>query len=112
MEEAKIILLFHAVGTAMEIFKTAVDSWAYPIVSLLRIGGAPLFAGFIYAAVCSYLARMWRLFDFCLTHHPPVLAVILLSAGIYVNFFTHHSIMDFRLVLFAATALLFGRTMV
>lgn len=112
LEEAKVILLFHVVGTAMEIFKTSVGSWAYPEASLFRIGGAPLFAGFMYAAVGSYLARVWRLFDFRFTHHPPVWATILLSVGIYINFFAHHYIPDFRLVLFAFTALLFGRTMV
>jgi len=112
LEEAKVILLFHVVGTAMEIFKTSVGSWAYPEASLLKIGGAPLFAGFMYAAVGSYLARVWRLFDFQFTHHPPVWATILLSVGIYINFFTHHYIPDFRLPLFAFTALLFGRTTV
>ncbi|WP_134500049.1 DUF817 domain-containing protein [Microvirga pakistanensis] len=112
LEEAKVILLFHAVGTAMEIFKTSVGSWAYPEASLLRIGAAPLFAGFMYAAVGSYLARVWRLFDFRFTHHPPVWTTILLSVGIYINFFTHHYITDVRLVLFALTALLFGRTVV
>ncbi|MCG7393482.1 DUF817 domain-containing protein [Microvirga sp. ACRRW] len=110
LEEAKVILLFHVVGTLMEIFKTSVGSWAYPEASLFRIGGAPLFAGFMYAAVGSYLARVWRLFDFRFTHHPPVWAAILLSVGIYVNFFTHHYTTDFRLVLFCFTALLFGRT--
>lgn len=111
-EEAKVILLFHVVGTAMEIFKTSAGSWSYPEVSLFRIGGAPLFAGFMYAAVGSYLARVWRLFDFQFTHHPPIWATILLSIGIYINFFAHHYIPDSRLVLFAFTALLFGRTTV
>ncbi|HZW48043.1 MAG TPA: DUF817 domain-containing protein [Microvirga sp.] len=112
LEEAKVILLFHVVGTAMEIFKTSVGSWGYPEASLLKIGNAPLFAGFMYAAVGSYLARVWRLFDFQFTHHPPVWAAILLSIAIYINFFTHHYIADFRLVLFTVTALLFGRTTV
>jgi len=112
LEEAKVILLFHVVGTAMEIFKTSVGSWGYPEASLLKIDNAPLFAGFMYAAVGSYLARVWRLFDFQFTHHPPVWAAILLSIAIYINFFTHHYIADFRLVLFAVTALLFGRTTV
>jgi len=30
LEEAKVILLFHVVGTIMEIFKTSVGSWIYP----------------------------------------------------------------------------------
>src|SRR3712207_198089 len=43
LEEAKVILLFHLVGTAMEVFKTAMGSWSYPEPSLVRIGGVPLF---------------------------------------------------------------------
>jgi uncharacterized membrane protein YoaT (DUF817 family) len=111
-EEAKVIFVFHAVGTAMEIFKTSVGSWTYPEPSLLRLGGVPLFTGFMYAAIGSYIARCWRLFDFRFTRHPPLWAMGLLAAGIYVNFFAHHYVMDARLVLFALTALLLGRTWV
>src|SRR5690606_19398192 len=56
LSEAKVILVFHVVGTVMEVFKTAAGSWIYPEPSLLRIGGVPLFSGFMYAAVGSYLA--------------------------------------------------------
>jgi uncharacterized membrane protein YoaT (DUF817 family) len=111
-EEARVIALFHVVGTAMELFKTAVGSWIYPEPSVLRLGGVPLFTGFMYAAVGSYLTRVWRLFDFRFAHHPPVWATLVLSAAIYVNFFTHHALPDARPLLFAATALLFGRTWV
>jgi uncharacterized membrane protein YoaT (DUF817 family) len=109
-EEAQVIFVFHAVGTAMEIFKTSVGSWIYPEPSLLRIGGVPLFTGFMYAAVGSYIARCWRLFDFRFRHHPPMWAMGLLAVGIYVNFFTHHYTWDARPLLFALTLLLFGRT--
>jgi uncharacterized membrane protein YoaT (DUF817 family) len=108
-EEAAVILLFHVVGTAMEIFKTAMGSWVYPEPSLLRIGGVPLFTGFLYASVGSYIARVWRLFDFRFTGHPPLWATGLLAAAIYVNFFTHHFVMDMRALLFLFAALLFGR---
>ena len=108
-EEAKVILIFHVVGTAMEIFKTSVGSWIYPEASILRIGGVPLFTGFMYAAIGSYIARAWRLFDFRFTHHPPLWALVLLAVGIYVNFFAHHYVSDARILLFALTALLFGR---
>jgi len=108
-EEAKVILIFHLVGTAMEIFKTSVGSWTYPEESFLRIGGVPLFTGFMYAAIGSYIARAWRLFDFRFTQHPPMWALILLAFGIYVNFFAHHYVWDARVLLFALTALVFGR---
>ena len=64
VDEAKVILAFHVVGTVMELFKTSAGSWLYPEPSLLRIGGVPLFSGFMYAAVGSYIARVWRIFDF------------------------------------------------
>lgn len=107
-EEAKVILIFHAVGTVMEIFKTAVGSWVYPEPSLLKVAGVPLFTGFMYAAVGSYIARCWRLFDFRFTRHPPLWALGLLSLAIYANFFTHHYVWDARPLLFLASAALFG----
>ncbi|MBA2126887.1 DUF817 domain-containing protein [Hyphomicrobium methylovorum] len=110
LEEAKVILVFHVVGTAMEIFKTSVGSWVYPEASLLRIGGVPLFTGFMYAAIGSYIARCWRLFDFRFTRHPPVWALGILSAAIYCNFFAHHYVWDFRPVLFVAAFVLLGPT--
>lgn len=111
-EEAKVILLFHLVGTAMEVFKVAAGSWIYPEAGLLKIWGVPLFTGFMYACVGSYIARAWRLFGFRFTRHPSLAATIALSAAIYVNFFAHHYVWDARPLLFAAAALLFGRTWV
>ncbi len=107
-DEAKVILVFHVVGTAMEVFKTAMGSWTYPEASLLRIAGVPLFTGFMYAAVGSYIARVWRLFDFQFTRHPPLWALSILALAIYVNFFTHHYTLDIRNGLFLACLVLFG----
>ena len=107
-EEARVILVFHLVGTAMEIFKTSAGSWIYPEPSLLRIGGVPLFTGFMYAAIGSFMARCWRLFDFRFTRHPPLWALAALSLAIYVNFFSHHYVPDIRNVLFAAAIILLG----
>jgi uncharacterized membrane protein YoaT (DUF817 family) len=109
-DEAKVIFLFHLVGTGMEIFKTSVGSWVYPEASLLRVGGVPLFTGFMYAAVGSYIARIWRIFDIRFTAYPPVWSTVMLAVAIYINFFSHHYIPDGRYLLFAATALVFGRS--
>lgn len=108
LEEAKVILAFHIVGTAMEVFKTGAGSWIYPEESFLRIGGVPLFSGFMYAAVGSYLARVWRIFDFRFDRFPPLWLQGLLAAAIYVNFFAHHYTIDIRNVLFVATVLIYG----
>jgi len=111
-DEARIILIYHIIGTVMEIFKTHMGSWIYPEPSLFHISSVPLFTGFMYSCVGSYLCRVWRLFDFKFVHHPPLWALLVLSALIYLNFFTHHFIPDMRLALFALTALLFLRTQV
>ena len=110
--EAIVILIFHAVGTAMEVFKTQAGSWSYPEASLLRIGEVPLFSGFMYAAVGSYLARVSRTHEFRFSHYPKLIYTLPLAVLIYANFFTHHSLPDIRYALFAACALLFGRTWV
>jgi Protein of unknown function (DUF817) len=86
-EEAKVILAFHIVGTVMELFKTSAGSWTYPEGSVLHIGAVPLFSGFMYACVGSYIARIWRIFDFRFDHFPSRRVLILLATAVYVNFF-------------------------
>lgn len=110
--EARVILAFHLIGTVMEQFKTASGSWAYPEPGLLKIGQVPLFSGFMYAAVGSYIARVWRIFAFRYEGYPPRWTSYALATAIYVNFFAHHWLPDIRIALFAATAALFWRTRV
>jgi uncharacterized membrane protein YoaT (DUF817 family) len=109
-DEAVVILIFHVVGTIMEIFKTAHGSWIYPEESFLRIGGVPLFSGFMYACVGSYVARAMRLFEIKFVGYPPLWTTWVLALLAYVNFFTHHYTIDIRLGLFAFSALIFWRT--
>lgn len=109
-EEVRVIAVFHLVGTAMEIFKVAAGSWVYPgsQEALLVMAGVPLFSGFMYASVGSYLARVWRIFDFRWDRFPPLWAQGLLAAAVYVNFFAHHYTIDIRYLLFAASAAVYG----
>jgi len=110
--EARVILLYHVVGTVMEVFKTHVGSCQYPEPSVLRIGGVPLFSGFMYASVGSFIARSWRLLSLEFDGYPQRSHTLILALLIYANFFTHHWILDLRWMLFAATAGLFWRTRV
>lgn len=104
--ELWVIVLFHLTGTAMELFKTDVDSWAYAADGVLRIGGVPLFSGFMYAAVGSYMVRVYRLFDLGFIRYPRRWLTAILAAAIYVNFFTHHWWWDARWVLLAGVVVL------
>lgn len=112
--EVLTILLFHLVGLGMELFKTSaqIGSWSYPGDAFFKIENVPLFSGFMYAAVGSYIARAWRVLDLVFLKYPPRIFTILFAVAVYINFFTHHYIYDFRYILFIALALLFGRSSV
>jgi uncharacterized membrane protein YoaT (DUF817 family) len=112
VREAKVILIFHVVGTLMELFKTHVGSWVYPESNFFRIGGVPLFSGFMYASVGSYLARITRILDMRYTRYPSRGVTIAIAVLIYANFFTHHFLPDIRWLLFVAIAAAFGPTWV
>lgn len=109
-EEARVILLFHLTGTAMEWFKVSAGSWSYPEPGLFKILSVPLFSGFMYGAVGSYILRAIRSFELWFSPFPPIWMGWLLAIAIYVNFFAHHILLDIRLALFAATLLMFWRS--
>jgi uncharacterized membrane protein YoaT (DUF817 family) len=111
-KEAIVILVFHLVAMGMEVFKTSdgIGSWNYPGEFRIGIGNVPMFAGFMYSAVGSYIARVWRLFDFRYTKHPPIWSSWVLMILIYVNFFTCHYIFDVRYYLLLLSFALYGRT--
>jgi uncharacterized membrane protein YoaT (DUF817 family) len=113
-DEVKAITLFHLIGFALEVFKTsgAIRSWSYPDFAYTKVLGVPLFSGFMYAAVGSYIIQAWRLFDLRVRHHPPYWLAALIAAGIYANFFTHHYIPDFRWYLAACALGMYARTSV
>jgi uncharacterized membrane protein YoaT (DUF817 family) len=113
-DEFKAICLFHVIGFALEVFKTSgsVRSWAYPEFAYSKIYGVPLFSGFMYAAVGSYVIQAWRLMDVRIRHHPPYWMAGLNAAVIYANFFTHHYIGDYRWYIAACTLGLYARATV
>ena len=110
LREALVIAIFHAVGTAMEVFKLAQGSWDYPEDGMLEIGGVPLFTGFMYAAIGSYIARSMRIFHVRVTPYPPFWATLVLAVLIYGNFYAHHFLPDIRIGLFVATVVMFWNT--
>ena len=111
-DELKAITLFHIIGFGLEVFKTseAIGSWSYPDFAYTKLFGVPLFSGFMYAAVGSYIIQSWRLLDMRIRHHPPYWMAGLVALMIYANFFTHHYIPDLRWYLAALALGLYART--
>lgn len=114
IDELKAISLFHILGFALEVFKTsdAIRSWSYPDFAYTKVLGVPLFSGFMYAAVGSYIIQAWRLLDMRIRHHPPYWMAALIALAIYANFFTHHFIPDLRWYLAAVALGLYARSTV
>jgi uncharacterized membrane protein YoaT (DUF817 family) len=89
-----------------------VGSWSYPGDAIFKLGNVPLFSGFMYAAVGSYIARSWRVMNLSFTNYPRRMPTVLLAVAIYANFFLDHYGLDFRYILFAFLVLLYAKTRV
>jgi uncharacterized membrane protein YoaT (DUF817 family) len=114
LAEAAVLAVFHALGLGLELFKThpAIHSWTYPELGRFHVSTVPLYSGFMYAAVASYMCQAWRLQHLRLTQYPPRWITIPLAVAIYANFFTHHWLLDIRWWLAAGVLAAFLRTRV
>jgi uncharacterized membrane protein YoaT (DUF817 family) len=112
LREALVLALFHAVGLGLELHKTRVGSWNYPEPGVLKIGIVPVFSGFMYAAVASYMCQSFRHLRLELRNYPRYRFSVPLAAAIYANFFTNQFLPDGRWVLIGLVFVVFGRTWV
>ena len=111
-DELKVILLFHVLGLALELFKVHNGSWSYPETAYSKFYGVPLYSGFMYASVASYICQAWKKFELTINNYPATNATIVYATLIYLNFFAHHYFIDCRWVLLSVLPLLFRRTTV
>jgi uncharacterized membrane protein YoaT (DUF817 family) len=114
--EFLVIIFFHILATGMELFKTnpAIGSWTYPDVhhATFVLATVPLFTGFLYSAIGSYISRAFIFLKLSFEHFPTYFHLWILAALIYINFFTHHFIYDIRYLLFAYVFIIFYKTKV
>jgi uncharacterized membrane protein YoaT (DUF817 family) len=111
-DEMKVICLFHLLGLLLELWKVRIGSWSYPGDAWSKIGGVPLFGGFMYASVASYICQSWRRLELQFHAWPSTPVCVALGAGIYLNFFTNYFLPDIRWFLFAAIAIAFRKSYV
>ncbi|MCY7410370.1 MAG: DUF817 domain-containing protein [Chitinophagales bacterium] len=112
IDELLVICMFHVIGLCMEIFKVHMGSWSYPEFGYAKVCDVPLYSGFMYASVASYICQAWRRFDLQISGWSSDWLAIGVAAAIYANFFTHHFIYDLRYVLIAAMVIVFYKTKV
>ena len=112
LDEFKVICLFHIIGLALELYKVHMGSWAYPEEAYSKFFGVPLYSGFMYASVASYICQSWRHFDLHIYNWPKSFLAVGISVLIYLNFFTHHFTYDIRWVLKGLLLIIFLKTFV
>lgn len=101
--DTAVIVGCHLIGLLFELVKVRMGSWSYPEEAMTKVAGVPLYGGFLYAAVGSYVCRAWHLFELRLDgYRPRIMAA--LAGAVYLNFFSHHWLPDLRWAL-AATLL-------
>ena len=110
--EVAVIFIFHGLGVLLELHKVNVGSWSYPEEAFTKFAGVPLYSGFMYSSVASYICRAWDNFDLKLIHWPHSVLVIFVGAAIYVNFFTNAFVMDVRWFIIPVLVIVFWRTKV
>jgi uncharacterized membrane protein YoaT (DUF817 family) len=111
-DEVKVIAVFHLIGLVLEIYKVHMGSWAYPEEAWSKVFGVPLYSGFMYASVASFMCQAWRRQEIKLVRWPSVKWTAPLGAVIYLNFFTHHFVYDLRWILTGILFMVFFRTVV
>lgn len=123
-KEIAVIFLFHIIGLVLEIYKTSpeVGSWSYPEESFFKLGTVPLYSGFMYASVGSYISQAWKIMKLEILEKPGIswanwakwhsFLAVLLATAIYINFFTNHFWTDIRWVLIPLVFILFWKTWV
>lgn len=110
IDELKVICLFHIIGLGLELFKVHMGSWSYPEDAFFKVGGVPLYSGFMYASVASYICQAWRRFDLKFINWPFNSITYPLALYIYANFFTHHFIPDLRWLIILSLFIIFWKS--
>ena len=111
LNELKMVTAFHLLGLGLELYKVSHGSWSYPDAGF-KIGGVPLYSGFMYASVASYMMQGWRRFELELVAWPNPRWLFLTAIAIYLNFFLAKTFGDVRWWILAVVLAVFFKAKV
>lgn len=111
-KEVLIVCCFHFLGVAMEIFKVSQGAWLYPEEAYSKFMGVPLYSGFMYASVASYICQAWKHFKIRLDFWPSTSQSSCFAVVIYGNFYSNAFVPDLRFVIILLLLLCFWKTRV
>ncbi len=110
LSEAMVITFFHFLGLMMELYKVHKGSWSYPEHAWSMIYHVPLYSGFMYASIASFLCQLWHAMELRIEQWPRAPWGWIIAAAIYFNFFSLHYILDLRWPLVALVFVCFRRS--
>ncbi len=84
--EIVIVAMFHLLGLGLEAYKVRHGSWAYPEPALTKIFEVPLYSGFMYASVASYMLQAKAVMRLRFERMPTRWVLALALVAIYANF--------------------------
>lgn len=106
-----VVTVFHLIGLSMELIEVSINgSWSYDSTGIFYIASVPIFTGFMYASVGSYMAKEFKLLKLELTNMPSSRFIIGFSVAIYANFILNNHIYDFRYILIVIMIVVYNRT--
>ncbi len=111
-KDAAVVGVFHLLGTGMEVYKVAQGSWSYPEPAVLMVQGVPLYAGFMYGSVASYMCLAWKKMQLRASDWPSTPTAMTIGLLIYLQFYFPIWHLGARFVMMAIVVGVFWRARV
>jgi uncharacterized membrane protein YoaT (DUF817 family) len=112
LKELAELSVFHVCGLALEIYKVRNGSWTYPDDGYWRIGPVPIFSGFMYASVASYMLQAWKRLQLRTGEYPEAPWIVATCVVICFNFFLNKFWPASRLLITFLVLLVFWKSKV
>jgi len=111
-DDVKIILIFHILWFIMEAFKVHpwIGAWSYPDPWFFTLLNVPLYSGFMYSAVGSFIFKAWGNLQLKFTNFPKFKYIVPMAIITYINFFSHHILPDIRYIIVLCVVLVARKT--
>ncbi len=110
--DAMVVAVFHVLGVGLELYKVSQGSWFYPGESVMSVGPVPLYAGFMYGSIASYMCLAWRKHSLRSSGWPAPAVALPIGVAIYAQFFYNGWPVAVRLLMLVAVLFAFRKSVV
>jgi uncharacterized membrane protein YoaT (DUF817 family) len=107
--DAAVVGVFHLLGIGLDLYKVKQGSWTYPEPAFFVVGQVPLYAGFMYGSVASFMALAWKKHALRAKDWPDWRLTLPIATLIYAQFFLPVWGVWSRIAMVALVCLVFRR---